>query len=102
MRNLNLKLAALLAVVMAAPAVNGRQPTPCQQQQGIVEDMEAAVSKSEAGDASAKTLIGEFAKYVEAHKNDPTALQAFVDRLNTSADSLAAAVTANPDPDSTD
>ena len=61
-----------------------------------------AVTKTEGAEASAVTLIQEFAKYVQAHKDDPVALQAFVDRINAGADSLGAAVAANPDPDTTD
>lgn len=71
--------------------------TPAQAQA-----LEDAVTKQEGAEASAKVLIGEFAKFVEAHKDDPTALQAFVDRITASADSLATAVAANPDPDSQD
>ncbi len=64
--------------------------------------LEAAVTKTEGAEASAKTLIQEFAKYVAAHVNDPAVLQAFVDRINAGADDLASAVAANPDPDTTD
>ncbi len=42
-----------------------------------------AVTKTEGAEASAKALIVEFAKYVEAHKDDPAALQALVDRINS-------------------
>jgi hypothetical protein len=93
---------ASVAALSAASIVNGRQPTLSQQQQGVVEDLEAQVTAVEGAAASATVLITEFAKYVEAHKGDPVALQAFVDRLRASADPLAAAVAANPDPDATD
>ncbi len=62
----------------------------------------AAVAKNKAGAESAKTLIGEFAKYVLAHSNDPDALVAFANEITSDSDSLAAKVMENPDPDTTD
>lgn len=91
-----------IAAIAAAPVINGRQMTPCQQQQGVVEDLETEVAGTEGGSASAGVLIEEMAKYIEAHKNDPAALQNFVDRLRASKQSLADKVAANPDPDTTD
>lgn len=98
---LHMALAAIM-MIAAAPSVNGRQMTPYQQPQGVVEDLETEVAGTEGGSASAGVLIEEFAKYVEAHKNDPAALQNFVDRLRASKDSLAQKVADNPDPDTTD
>jgi uncharacterized coiled-coil protein SlyX len=57
--------------------------------------LEAEVSRDEAVNSSAATLIGKLAAEIEASKNDPAALQALVDRLRASQDSLAAAVSAN-------
>lgn len=94
-------MAAIIGLA-AMPVVNGRQMTYSQQQQGVVEDLEAQVTNVEGVNASASTLIGEMAKYIAAHANDPAALQAFASRLQASADALAAAVAANPDPDPAD
>lgn len=57
--------------------------------------LEAQVSRDETVNGSAVTLIQQLAAEVEANKNDPAALQAFVDRLRGSQDTLAAAVQAN-------
>jgi hypothetical protein len=46
-------------------------------------------------EASAIVLINGIAAQLAAAKNDPVAVQALVDKLNTSAGALAAAVTAN-------
>ncbi len=101
----NQKLLHMLAALFACACpliVNGRQMTPFQQPQGVVEDIEAQVTATEGTEASAGLLIGELAKYIEAHKTDPVALQALVDRLKASGDALAAAVAATPDPDPND
>lgn len=57
--------------------------------------LEAEVARDEAVNSSAATLIGRLAAEIEASKNDPVALQALVDRLRTSQDALASAVSAN-------
>jgi uncharacterized coiled-coil protein SlyX len=57
--------------------------------------LEAQVSRDETVNGSAAALIVQLAAEVEANKNDPAALQAFVDRLRASQDTLAAAVSAN-------
>lgn len=101
----NQKLLHMLAALLACACpsvVNGRQMTPFQQPQGAFEDLEAQVTATEGAQASAGVLIGELAKYIEAHKNDPAALQTLVDRLKTSSDALAAAVATTPDPDPND
>lgn len=69
---------------------------------GEMTALEAQVTATEGVGASAGVLIGEFAKYVLAHANDPAALTAFAGRLQASSDALAAAVAANPDPDPAD
>lgn len=68
----------------------------------VMAALDAQVTAVQGTEASAKTLILEFAKFVGANTTNPAALQAFVDRLNASAGDLAAAVAANPDPDPND
>lgn len=67
-----------------------------------VAAMEAAVTASVGTEASAGTLITEFAKYVAANVTNPAVLTAFTDRILASQASLQAAVAANPDPDPND
>ncbi len=55
---------------------------------GVVTALETVV-------ASAKALIEGFAAEVEAHKDDPIAIQAVVDRIRATSDDLSAAVVAN-------
>lgn len=57
--------------------------------------LEAEVTRDASVNSSAKTLIEQLAAEVEANKNDPAALQAFVDRLRGQNDALATAVAAN-------
>lgn len=57
--------------------------------------LETEVSRDATVNGSASTLIERLAAEVEANKNDPAALQAFVDRLRGQNDALAAAVEAN-------
>lgn len=57
--------------------------------------LEAELARNDAVDASAKALMESLFAEVEASKNDPTALQALVDRGRAANDSLAAAVVAN-------
>jgi hypothetical protein len=54
------------------------------------------VAAEEGAQASAVTLINKLAAEVSANKNDPVALQAFVDRLTAARTPLADAVAANP------
>jgi hypothetical protein len=65
-----------------------------------------AVTRTEGVAASAKLLILEFAKEVARlgalPTVDPADLTALADRMNASADDLAAAVAANPDPNPND
>ena len=65
-----------------------------------------AVTKTEGVSASAKLLITEFAKEVARlaalPSVDPAELQALADRMNASADDLAAGVAENPDPNPND
>lgn len=60
--------------------------------------LEAAVTEDESVDSSAAQLITALAKEVEDNKNDPIALQKFVDRLRTTSATLSAAVAANTKP----
>lgn len=62
-------------------------------------DLEAAVGETEGVEASASLLIEEWAKAFEAVKDDPVAIQALIDRMRASKDSLAAKVAERPDPD---
>lgn len=57
--------------------------------------LEAEVTRNESVDASASTLLTSLFNEVEAHKNDPVAIQALVDRVRGSNDALSAAVLAN-------
>lgn len=63
--------------------------------------LEAEVTRDESVNGSAATLIEKFAAEIEASKNDPVKLQALVDRMRASQDSLAAAVEANTTPEPT-
>lgn len=55
----------------------------------------AQVTANTDVEASAVILINGLAAQLVAAKNDPVAIQALADKLKASADSLAAAVTAN-------
>lgn len=57
--------------------------------------LEAEVTRNESVDESASTLLTTLFNEVEAHKNDPAAIQAIVDRVRASNDALSAAVSAN-------
>lgn len=65
-----------------------------------------AVAKTQGVEASAKTLITEFAKEVARlgaqPTVDPAELTALADSMNASADDLASGVAANPDPNTND
>lgn len=71
-----------------------------------ITNLTDAVTKAKGAQASAKTLITEFAKEVTRLAAqptvDPTALQALADDMNAASDDLAAAVAANPDPNPND
>jgi hypothetical protein len=53
------------------------------------------VARDNEVNASAATLILRLAAEVEANKNDPEALQAFVDQLRSQNDTLAKSVAEN-------
>jgi hypothetical protein len=55
----------------------------------------AQVTANTDVEASAVILINGLAAQLLAAKNDPVAIQALADKLNASAASLAAAITAN-------
>jgi hypothetical protein len=57
--------------------------------------LEAEITRNESVDGSAKALLEALFAEVEASKNDPAAIQAIVDRVRASNDSLSAAVVAN-------
>lgn len=57
--------------------------------------LEAEITRDEAVNNSAATLILALVAEVESLKNDPIALQALVDRIRANNDNLAAAVAAN-------
>lgn len=56
--------------------------------------LEAEITRDEAVDSSASTLITRLMNEVEANKANPAAIQALVDRVRASNDSLAASVAA--------
>jgi len=60
-----------------------------------LSQLQAEIERNEQADSSAIQLMRALAAEVEASKNDPVALQAFVDRLRLSTDALAAAVVTN-------
>ena len=60
-----------------------------------LDALTAAVTAEETVDGSAVKLITDLAALIEANKTDPVALQALADRLNASAATLSAAITAN-------
>ena len=60
-----------------------------------LEALTAMVEKVETVTGSAIALISGFAAEVEAHKDDPIAIQALVDRVNAKATELGDAVVAN-------
>jgi hypothetical protein len=64
----------------------------------IMQALSDKVTAVEGAAASAVVVIQEFAAYVAAHKNDPVALQSYVDKLGASATALGDAVAANPLP----
>ena len=57
--------------------------------------LEASVTDEETVDGSAATLLKTLFDEVEAHKNDPAAIQALVDRVRASTGKLSEAVAAN-------
>ena len=56
------------------------------------------VENTEGVEESAAVLLAGLAGYIEAHKTDPVAIQAYADRMRASSTKLAAAVAANPLP----
>ena len=60
-----------------------------------LDELTAQVAENTEVEASAIALITGLAQQITALKTDPVALQALADRLNGSADALAAAVAAN-------
>lgn len=60
-----------------------------------LDDLTAAVTKQTTVVGSAVTLIQSLAQQIIDAKNDPVAIEALAGQLNSSADALAAAVTAN-------
>ena len=57
--------------------------------------LEAEVARNTTVDASAIALLDGLAQQLQDAKNDPAAIQAIVDQMRTSSDSLAAAVSRN-------
>jgi hypothetical protein len=60
--------------------------------------LQAQVAENTSVEASALVLITDIAQRLADAANDPAAVQALVDELNTSGDALAAAVAANTTP----
>lgn len=60
-----------------------------------LDDLKAQVQKNTDVEASAVTLIQGIAQQLKDAGNDPAKIQALSDQLKSSADALAAAVTAN-------
>lgn len=61
----------------------------------IPDSLIQEVTRNDAVDASAITLLNGLSAQIEQLKNDPVALQALADELKGSSDALAAAVAAN-------
>lgn len=59
-----------------------------------------AVTAANGADDSIIALCTGLGAYIAAHKTDPAKLQALADNLNAKAAAVAAAVAANPVPDS--
>ncbi len=57
--------------------------------------LEAEVARNETVDGSASALLKTLFDEVEASKNDPAKIQAIVNRVRASNDTLVAAVSAN-------
>jgi hypothetical protein len=64
--------------------------------------MEDAITKLEGNEAAVEVIVGEMAKWIAAHKDDPAALQAFADRVSASGDKLGTLKDTISDPDTTD
>lgn len=60
-----------------------------------LKDLQTQVEKNTEVEGSAVTLIQGIASQLAAAKEDPAAIQALADKLNSSATALAAAITAN-------
>lgn len=76
--------------------------TTIPELQVIVDDLVAEVTRDETVEASAVTLLNTLGQFFIAHQNEPAAIQAMGEAmtnakgsLTSSADSLAAAITAN-------
>jgi hypothetical protein len=63
--------------------------------QQAIDNLRTEVERNTSVDGSAIALLQSLAAQVEANKTDPAALQALVDQIRGSSDTLAAAVTAN-------
>lgn len=63
-----------------------------------LDTITAAVERIEGVEASVVKLITDLADEIRNTSGDPAAVQALADRLTGSADRMAAAVAANPDP----
>lgn len=64
----------------------------------VVDNLTAKVAKIEGAADSALVLLQGLSDYIKANVNDPVALQALADSLDTEGDKIAAAVAANPVP----
>lgn len=60
-----------------------------------LSQLTAEVERNESIDGSASALLKRLFDEVEANKTDPAALQALVDRVRSSNDSLTQAIAAN-------
>lgn len=58
-------------------------------------NLEAETARNDELDASASTLFSRLADMIEQAKGDPARVQAIADRLRTSNDALATAISAN-------
>lgn len=63
-----------------------------------MDNLTASVTKMKGTAESATAALNGLGAYIEAHKNDPVALQALADGLNSDEPALAAAIVANPIP----
>ena len=67
------------------------------QEMAVLQDIQAAVTAEKTVEDSVVTLLTSISAQLKAAlaANDPAAVQAIVDQINTNAATLAAAVTAN-------
>jgi|SRR5882672_9250118 len=95
---INLNKVDLSPVLAAVAELKALISSTGALEMAVLDDLEAKVTAVQGVEASAATLLqtihDELVAAIAA--NDPTRIQAVVDKLGTSSDALAAAVAANP------